>query len=313
MSRKDATARPPLAVPQVKDPFLPPRRPGGAAGDAPARLAPDPVEAVASGTLRGDEAAPKHERQPDARGDAGSGSLVVVGAGIMATDHMTLAGRRWIERSDRVLYFGADPVTERWLGTCNADLVSLRGIAVRNGPAMPAGNEIAERVLDYVRAGLTVCAVCDGRTGAFADALHETMAKCRAEGYRAAILPGISPQACLVADLELDLLRIGCQIFDGCDFLAAGRQPDTSAGLILSLANLAGDAGARVCHHSALAEALLKAYGPDHEVFLHEPAPYPVCDPLIRRFPLGQLAEAAITAMSSLYVPPKAARAPDAP
>ena len=53
----------------------------------------------------------------------------------------------------------------------------------------------------------------------------------------------------------------------------------------------------------ALVDALLALYPGDHEVTVYEASSYPGVAPLIRPVPLAELA-AAVTAASTLYVPP---------
>jgi hypothetical protein len=304
-------------VATIKDPFVPPRSAADTVEKPQAwPLIPDgsPVEPLSAVDGDGCEGGLRRDQQPDASRHAGAGSLIVVNMGIMAISHVTIEGQRWIELSDKVLYVGVDPVVERWIGTRGATPVSLNGLGDPNKSALQIGNELVEQTLDYVRAGLSVCAAFHGHSTAFRYAAHESIRRCRAEGYRAAMLPGVSPEDCLIADLGLDLTHGGCQIFDCCDFLERRRQPDTSAGLILSLPSLVGDTNNDtnsdpISCDPALVAVLRAAYGPDHEVILHGPAQYAVCDPIIRRCRVAQLAGADITAVSSLYVPPKRAPA----
>ena len=130
---------------------------------------------------------------------------------------------------------------------------------------------------------------------------------CRAEGLRAVIVPGVSTDDCLFSDLGIDPLRDGVQIYGATDFLAQRRVPDVSAGLVLRLTGCIGDPAYGTCHPS-LVEVLVGRYGKKHEAILYEPARYAVCEPLIRRCQIGDLAAAAITAHMSLFVPSKEPR-----
>ncbi len=309
---------PDVATITLKDPFGPPRRAAVPAGKAQTRPpVPDGSPAELISALDGDgcDGGLRRDQRQDARKRAGAGSLIVVNMGIMAVSHVTIEGQRWIEQSDKVLYFGADPVAERWIGTRNATPVSLKGLGDPNKSTLQIGNELVEQTLDYVRAGHSVCAAYHADSAASRYAAHELIRRCRAEGYLAAMLSGVSPEDCLIADLGLDLTYTGCQIFDCCDFLERRRQPDTSAGLILSLPRLVADTngGANsdpICCDPALVAVLRAAYGPAHGVILHGPAQYAVCNPVIRHCRVGQLARAEVAGVSSLYVPPKRAAAP---
>src|SRR3546814_2631535 len=64
--------------------------------------------------------------------------------------------------------------------------------------------EIDEAIMAQVRAGKQVCAVFYGHPGVFADVPHRVVRKAREEGIPARMEPGISAEACLYADLNLD-------------------------------------------------------------------------------------------------------------
>lgn len=53
-----------------------------------------------------------------------------------------------------------------------------------------------------------------------------------------------------------------------------------------------------------LTAALLETYPADHEVVVYEASTLPIAPPKIARVPLGTLAEAPVSALSTLYVPP---------
>src|SRR4029077_5504828 len=77
-----------------------------------------------------------------------AGSLVIVDTGVVAVNQVTVEGHRWIQQSDRVLFLGADPVTEPWLAKLNESVESLNGLET--------AEEIVERMLEHLHAGLAV-------------------------------------------------------------------------------------------------------------------------------------------------------------
>jgi len=217
------------------------------------------------------------------------GSLVIVDTGVVAVNQVTVEGYRWIQLSDRVLFLGADPVTEHWIRTLNENVESLNGIET--------ADEIVERMLDHVRAGLAVCLAYHGQSPLTAQVVREAIALSRTENLPAAIVPGVSALDCLFFDLGLDPLRHGCQIFGAEHFLELRRRPDPSAALIVSLSE-----------DTACAEllALLQTeYGVEHEAIIYEPARYAVLEPVIRRSTIGSISEGDLAGFSNLYIPPK--------
>ena len=78
-----------------------------------------------------------------------------------------------------------------------------------------------------------MCAVFYGHPGVFVNPSHRAVAQARAEGFRAAMLPGVSAEDCLFADLGLDPGAHGCQSYEATDFVIRRRSCYPSALLIL--------------------------------------------------------------------------------
>lgn len=242
------------------------------------------------------------------------GSLTIVGTGIQLAGHLTLGAKAWIEQADKVLYAVADPVTAQWLRELNATAEALP-YNTNNQRRRDTYREMTERMLIEVRRGLDVCVVFYGHPGVFADPAHTAIKQAREEGFRAQMLPGISAEDCLFADLGVDPGKNGCQSFEATDFLIRRRKFDPASVLILWQIAMVGNLG---CYEQGsyiqglkiLAEVLEKDYGADHEVVVYEAAVYyPVCSPVITRIPLPKLPETPVKEISTLYIPPTA-RAP---
>ncbi len=238
-------------------------------------------------------------------------SLTIVGTGIQLVGHVTLATQAWIEQADKVLFAVADPLTAKWLRTLNPTAETLPYNTNRQR-RRETYQEIVERILTEVRQGKTVCAVFYGHPGVFADPAHEAIRQARREGFEAQMLPGISAEDCLYADLGVDPGKNGCQSFEATDFLIRRRKFDPYSALILWQIAMVGNLGfyqpgEHVHGLTVLAQVLETYYGLDHQVIVYEAAVYPVCEPVIQRLPLAELPMAQITEISTLYVPPTAA------
>ena len=238
-----------------------------------------------------------------------TGSLTIVGTGIQLVGHLTLGAKAWIEQADKVLFALADPVTAKWLKELNPTAEALP-YNTNNQRRRDTYREMTERMLTEVRKGLNVCAVFYGHPGVFADPAHAAIKQAREEGFQSQMLPGISAEDCLFADLGVDPGKNGCQSFEATDFLIRRRKFDPTSVLILWQIAMIGnlgfyEQGGHVQRLKILAEVLEKDYGADHEVVVYEAAVYyPVCSPVIDRIPLSKLPEAKVTEVSTLYVPP---------
>ena len=169
---------------------------------------------------------------------------------------------------------------------------------------------IVEQILEAVRTGGRVCSVFYGHPGVFATPSHEAVRRARAEGFEARMLPAVSAEDCLFADLGVDPGRTGCQSYEATDFLVTNRVVETTAALILWQVSVIGEANAVSTPRQEglrfLAERLAELYPADHLVTLYQASPYPVAEPIIRTVPLGGLAESELPALATLYVPPTA-------
>ena len=244
-----------------------------------------------------------------------SGSLTIVGSGIKAGFQTTPEAMRSIKRADKVLYLFADPVPATWITKVNPSAQSLEGFYATSKDRQSTYEEIAEEILLWVRRGLDVCVVLYGHPGVFVAPSHEAIRRAREEGFDARMLPGVSAEDCLFADLGVDPGAWGCQSFEATNFLLFRRSFDTSTPLVLwQVAGVGVRQGATqpsAAGLQALTEFLRDHYGPDHEVILYQASPYPVFDPIVQRIRLRDLPTADPTPMSTLYVPPKGAPTPN--
>ena len=269
----------------VRDAFAPPgQQPPGRAAKPKAPPAPAPVP---KSPLIEDDADGWAVPGAGTAKEGAAGSLVIVDTGVVAVNQVTVEGHRWIQQSDRVLFLGADPVTEHWLAKLNENVESLDGLET--------ADEIVERMLDHVRAGLAVCLAYHGRSALVARVLREAIALGRAEKMLSAIVPGVSPLDCLFADLGLDPLCDGCQIFAAEHLTEHGRRIDPGTALIVSLSDDAA--------YADLLELLRGAYAADRQAIIYEPARYVVLEPVIRHSALGEIGEQELAGASYLYIP----------
>ena len=238
------------------------------------------------------------------------GSLVVVGTGIQLVSQMTIEAKAAIEEADKVLYLVADPATRYWIKKLNSGAESLHHFYEQGKPRIQTYLEMVEKALSYVREGLDVCVALYGHPGVFVFPSHEMVKRARAEGFQAKMLPGISAEDCLFADLGIDPSMHGCQSFEATDFLIHRRTFDTTSSLILWQIGVVGEANYTLTLDTKnlriLVEHLENFYDQSHQVAIYEASPYPTCDPTILWVALHDVPSSPVTPISTLYVPPKA-------
>jgi hypothetical protein len=242
-----------------------------------------------------------------------SGSLTIVGTGIKAAAHATIEARAQMESAEKLLYLVADPATSYWITTLNPTAESLQHYYDVGKDRMTTYLEMVDHILSFVHKGLNVCVAFYGHPGVFVFPSHESIQRARADGYPATMLPSVSAEDCLFADLGVDPGTSGCQSFEATDFLVYRRQFDPAVSLVLWQVAVIGELGYRTDRMfnqrgiEVLAAELAKHYSGDHEVIVYEASQYPVCDPLIRVTTIAELGSTPLTPIATLYVPPIAA------
>jgi uncharacterized protein YabN with tetrapyrrole methylase and pyrophosphatase domain len=244
------------------------------------------------------------------------GSLVIVGTGIRSVGQLTIESIAWIQRADKVLYLVSEPVAESLIQRLNPAAESLQKYYVHGKPRLQTYLDFVDRIMESVRAGNQTCAAFYGHPGVFVLPSHVAVRQARSEGYQARMLPGISAEDCLFADLGVDPATSGCQAYEATDFVMHRRRIDPSSAVILWQVGVLGEWAFKQngCSGSALpllVEKLSEFYRPDHGAYVYEAAVFPGCEPVIRSVQLFELPATPLSSASTLYIPPAEASVPD--
>lgn len=240
-------------------------------------------------------------------------SLCVVGTGIGMAGQLSAEARAAIIGADVLLTLTGDPLIDAWLSSLNKARFGLERHYAEAPDRPTAYERMADHILAELRAGKRVCAAFYGHPGVFVTPSHDAIARARAEGFGAIMLPGISAEDCLFADLGVDPGACGCQSYEARDFFVHARNIDTSAALILWQIAVIGDGAfvelcARPSALRALSLVLREYYPAQHQVAVYVAATLPTEQPRIHWTELELLEFSPVDQASTLYVPP--ARAP---
>lgn len=237
------------------------------------------------------------------------GSLLVVGTGLKAGGHLTAEAQSAIKHADKVFFGEGNSLIVEQIYSLNRKAQTLGDLYAKGKPRIVTYGEMVERILTAVREGLRVCAAFYGHPGVFVHASHKSISLARAEGYEAQMLPGISAEDCLFADLGIDPAKYGCLSYEATDFLVNRRVFDRRSTLVLWQVGIIGQAdfqGKRYkpVGRELLVEVLLEQYPAEHEGIIYEAIQYALLFPRMERVAIGKLAEADLTGMSTLVIPP---------
>jgi uncharacterized protein YabN with tetrapyrrole methylase and pyrophosphatase domain len=243
--------------------------------------------------------------------------LIIIGTGIRTVGQLTMESVAWMQRADKLYYVVADPIARQVIHNMNPKgAESLETLYEEGKPRIETYNQMIEALLASVRAGNMTVGAFYGHPGVFAYPSHESVRRANGEGFHARMLPGISAEDCLFADLNIDPAQNGCQSYEATDFMANSRVIDSSSQLILWQIGVVGDwtfkkNGYDLSAMPLLIERLCAYYPPSHEVFIYEAAMLPGCEPRITKVALCMLPYAGVTSASTLYIPPARATSPD--
>lgn len=242
---------------------------------------------------------------------------MVVGTGVAAVTQATTEAVALMERADKLFYLVTDDLTEVWLKSLNPSAQTLADLYGETVPRQRTYRAMTARITAAVRDGLAVCVAFYGHPGVLVEASHQSIEALRREGYRAWMLPGVSADGCLFADLGVDPGMCGTQSFEASDYLLFRRRSDPTSILLLWQIGVLGVATATrsPARHDRLAtltKRLRQDYPARHPVVLYQAAQRPGSRASIRSLELRALPKADVSVLEILYVPPIRQRRPDA-
>ncbi|NVJ50719.1 MAG: hypothetical protein HWE13_02970 [Gammaproteobacteria bacterium] len=235
--------------------------------------------------------------------------LLCVGVGIELGAHLTPAAKKAIASSDVVLYAASDSLFEAWMAELHPQAHSLQSFYAPGKSRKTSYQEMTQFILQTLEQNTTVAAVFYGHPGVFVQPARLAMAAAIKQGHEAIMLPGISAEDCLYADLNIDPGRYGCQMYEASQFLFYQRNFDTAAYLILWQIALVGDQSHTRFQENKenvqlFVEYLQQHYPTEHEVIVYEARASYLDDLRKVTIPLAQLATVELTEKSTLVIPP---------
>ncbi len=236
------------------------------------------------------------------------GSLVVVGTGILTPAHLSQESINRIETADIVHVLVPDALGLSTIKALNSNIKNLAELYFSGCNRGHSYQIMVEAILEDVRAGKKVCAIFYGHPGVFVNPSHLSIKIAREEGYEAKMLPAISAEDCLFADLGIDPGDIGCQAYEASQFMFYKQSVNNQAILILWQIGVVGDLSFKLLKPTdngleMLTERLLEWYPAEHLITLYEATTLPIMPSRIEIIPLKHLINAKVKTITTLYVP----------
>jgi len=241
----------------------------------------------------------------------GNGSLLVAGSGITSIAHVTLETVAAVETADVVFYLVIDQLTINWIRTKNANARPLHHHYEAGTLRRTSYEAMVEEIMAEVRAGRHVTALFYGHPGVLVFPGHRSVEQARAEGFDARMLPGVSADACMIAELGFDPATDGLQSFEATQLLRTGRAPDIRTPVILWQMGVVGDTRFASAAYDrsgfdAIIERLSALYGPDHRFCIYEVSEFSALPPSILWRTFADVTRDDLSPMCTVFIPARA-------
>ncbi|KAG8701579.1 hypothetical protein FRC09_005260 [Ceratobasidium sp. 395] len=241
------------------------------------------------------------------------GSLTIAGSGIRSVGHITLETLSHMGVADKVYYLVCDPVTKAYIqDNSKGPCIDLSVFYSLDKNRYDSYVEMAEVMLQDVRDGQDVLGIFYGHPGVFVSPSHRAVSIARQEGYRANMLPGVSAEDYLFADLGFDPALRGCMSCEATELLMRNRTLDSSVHNIIWQV---GAIGITTMNYEVkskfhlLVDRLVQDFGEDHVIVHYVGAVLPISDPVIETFKISDLRSEDVAkrfnTVSTFYVPPR--------
>ncbi|KAG9091311.1 hypothetical protein FS749_016640 [Ceratobasidium sp. UAMH 11750] len=236
------------------------------------------------------------------------GSLTIAGSGIASVSHMTLQTLSYLKSADKVYYIVCDAVTEAFIqDNSKGNYFDLSAFYDKDKHRYKSYVQMSEAMLKDVRAGQDVLGIFYGHPGVFVSPSHRALTLARREGYDAKMLPGISAEDYMFADLEFDPAQYGCMTREhrGYDYGLSGEYISSST----SCFGLKSPGIIQKSKFHLLVDLLERDFGPEHKAVHYIGAVLPTTTTIMDTFTIADLRREDVAkqfnTVSTLYVPPR--------
>ncbi|MHA2105686.1 MAG: SAM-dependent methyltransferase [Candidatus Hodarchaeales archaeon] len=236
--------------------------------------------------------------------------LIVVGTGI-SVGHLTIEAISEIESADKLIYLVPDPITEKKLLDLNKTGESLHTFYVVGKERIEIYNEMVDHILSFLtdqKDDFSLCVAFYGHPGVYTYPSHKAIEIAREMGIEAKMLPGISAEDCLYADLGIDPGEKGSQSFEATHFLESKINFNPDVNLILWQIGILGNSDYQFKPKKRtieeLKDYLLKYYSKDHKIILYEAATHKIFNSKVLETEIKDLDKIEIDPLMTLCVLP---------
>ena len=242
--------------------------------------------------------------------------LWIVGLGIQTVTQVTREVEQALRAAREVLYLDTGVATKPYLeGLCPRVTSLFKQSYGEERPRINAYEHMAIRVVEAALDHPPVTFAIHGHPLVAAHPPFLALELAKALGLRVEVLPGISAIDTVLADLRIDPVVHGVQMYEATDLLLRRRPLLNDVPAIIWQigpleTGLYSQRVSRPERFSRFISHLRQYYPPQHQVVAIYCSPHPLLPPAILRFPLEDMGRHAeeIHSGFTLYVPPAVGR-----
>lgn len=214
------------------------------------------------------------------------------------------------------MYLVNEPITKQWIERYAKLSESLDSIYFSENDRQISYDKIRDKILTELETYNFITVVLYGHPTVFADPGLQAIIAAQKNSIETIILPGISIENCLYADLKIDPGQFGCFHIEATELLLYDKIIDPTTHLCIWQPGMIGNRSVpelnqKSDHLELLRVKLEKYYPRDHISILYEASIYPGVEPKIHKFPLYDTENQIMGTLSTLYIPPLPQRKPD--
>lgn len=246
-----------------------------------------------------------------------NGSLTIIGCGIKFMSHLTIEANTSIINADKVLYLVNEPAMSAWLALHAPQAENMMHAYADHRLRQETYAMITNMILRRLSEEIHLCVVLEGHPVVFAKPALDAVIEAKKQGYTTSILPGISAEDYLFAELAIDPGTTGCHSYEATDFLIYNRACDGYSHLILWQVSVIGmlKSNQKNVFYERNAQLLVnklqRFYPSDHPITLYEGSQYPHIPSTISTILLRDLPKTTLSRITTVYVPPAHQALPD--
>lgn len=235
--------------------------------------------------------------------------IVLLGTGIKAISHFTEEFKTYVKAADKVLYLVNEPIVGEWIEVNSKQAENLEKYYYNNQRRLTSYKKIKNKILSDTSIFNFIAVVLYGHPTIFADPGLLAINEAKTMGIDTLILPSISAQDVLFADMGIDPGMHGCVHVDATEFLIYDKKPNISMHVCIwqigMIGNIAPPQKKQVINNvDVLVKKLSQYYPQDFEIYIYEASLYPGVDFKLIKCKLRDLEKQNISTLSTLYIPP---------